>query len=168
MPDANDEGSVGGKYFAEYFNGMGHPTTAYRWAWHSYSDGEETYELAGSPSKWWKRFHNFHNAIDRVTKTTHKPDIWLTEQGAIYSALDKKDGPFHNGHVATEIMHAYVEDGINQLTRQSKQITRFFYYQMRGTPLGAGNWDSGLLYPTGSPPRPRPMYYIYEKKTPKS
>jgi YD repeat-containing protein len=167
MPDANDEGSIGGKYFAEYFNGMGHPTTAYRWAWHAYSDGEETYALAGSPSKWWRRFHNFHNAIDRVTKTTHKPDIWLTEQGAIYSAFDKKHGPFHNGHVATEIMHAYVEDGTHQLTRQSKQITRFFYYQMRGTPLGPENWDSGLLYPTGSP-RPRPMYYIYQKKTPKS
>jgi YD repeat-containing protein len=167
MPDANDEGSVGGKYFAEYFDGMGHPTTAYRWAWHAYSDGEATYSLAGSPSKWWKRFKNFHNAIDRITKTSHKPDIWLTEQGAIYSAFDKRYGPSKNGHVATEIMHAYVEDGTNQLTRQSKQITRFFYYQVRGTPLGIGNWDSGLLYPTGSP-RPRPMYYIYQKKTPKS
>lgn len=167
MTDANDEESAGGKYFAEYFKGMGHPPTAYRWAWHAYSDGEATYALRGTPSKWWKRFKNFRNAVDRVTKNTHKPDIWLTEQGAIYSAFDKKDVPAKNSHVATEIMHAYVEDGTNQLTRQSKQITRFFYYQVRGTPLGIGNWDSGLLYPTGTA-RPRPMYWIYKAKTPKS
>jgi YD repeat-containing protein len=167
MTDANDEESVGGKYFTEYFKGMGHPPTAYRWAWHAYSDGEATYALRGTPSKWWKRFKNFRSAVDKVTKNTHKPDIWLTEQGAIYSAFDKNHGPAKNGHVATEIMHAYVEDGTNQLTRQSKQITRFFYYQVRGTPLGTGNWDSGLLYPTGTP-RPRPMYWIYKNKTPKS
>jgi YD repeat-containing protein len=167
MPDANDAKSPGGKYLNEYYKAMGHPTTAYRWAWHAYSDGEATYKLRSTPSKWWTRFHNFHNAIDRLTKTTHKPDIWLTEQGVIYSVNNKKLPTWKNPNMANGIMRAYVSDGSTQLTRQSRQITRYFYYQMGGEPVGPKNWGSGLLYPTGTP-RARAIYNIYKTKTPPS
>ena len=64
------------------------------------------------------------------------PDIWLTEQGVRYSSEGKQHPAGKHGNIATDIMHDYVEDGTNQLTRQSRQITRFFYYEMRGTPHG--------------------------------
>jgi YD repeat-containing protein len=172
MPDANDAKSKGGLYFAEYYKGMGHPTTAYRWAWHAYSDGESAYALHATPEKWWTRFKNFHNAIDRITKQSHKPDIWLTEQGVIFNALGHTQPTHKNGGIATAIMHAYVEDGTHQLTRQSKQIMRFFYYQVRGTSVAAKIWDSGLLCPLSEPKCPanfpRKIYSIYKNKTPKS
>lgn len=166
MPDANDKKSKGGKYFAEYVQGMGHPSTAYRWAWHAYSDGAATWTTYhnSTPEKWWTRFKNFHNAINR---TTHTPDIWLTEQGVVYNARNKLDAPAHNGGAAKDIMHAYIADGKNQLTRQSREITRFFYYQVKGVPVGPESFDSGLLYPTGTP-RPRAIYYTYKNKTPTS
>jgi YD repeat-containing protein len=172
MADANDPASKGGKYFTQYYEGMGHPTTAYRWAWHAYRDGEDTYKLRGTPSKWWKRFKNFHNAINKITKNSHKPDIWLTEQGVIYSAKGHATGALKNGNIGSSILKAYVEDGESQLTRQSHQIMRFFYYQMRGTSLASKLWDSGLLCPLSQPHcsanSPRKSYYIYQKKTPKS
>lgn len=40
---------------------------------------------------------------------------------------------------------------------------------MHGTPLSPAskNFDTGLLFPTGTP-RPRKIYYIYRNKTPSS
>lgn len=172
MPDANDKNmSKGGRYFEEYYLAMGHPPTAYRWAWHAYGDGEATYKLRASPEKWWTRFKNFRNAINRVTKGTHKSDIWLTEQGVLYTQNGEPKATLKNAGMANSIMHAYVEDGANQLTRQSRQIQRFFYYQMRGEPpkKGVKTWDSSLLLPTGAlPPHTRSIYGIYHAKTPKS
>jgi hypothetical protein len=48
MPNANDLKRSGGKYFHEYYVGMGHPITAHRWAWHAYADGERV----------WAAYHN--------------------------------------------------------------------------------------------------------------
>jgi YD repeat-containing protein len=165
MPDANDNKSTGGKYFAEYVKAMGHPTTAYRWAWHAYSDGEYAGLHYSKPSTWWTRFKNFHNAIDKVT-TGHPADIWLTEQGVIYSESGKERAAFHNGNIALNIIHAYVENGTSQLTRQSRQITRFFYYQVHGA--SNKSFDSGFLFPGGTPAtaHPRQIYYAYKNKTP--
>jgi YD repeat-containing protein len=168
MHEANNAKSPGGRYFKAYYKGMGHPTTGYRWAWHAYSDGEEVWRKYRdrSPEDWWKYFKNFHDAIDRLVKK-YVPDIWLSEQGVVFS----EDGVNHpaatSGAHAQDIMRAYVDDGTHQLTRQSRQITRFYYYEMKGTPKAKGNFDSGLLFPSGAP-RPRKIYYIYREKTPRS
>jgi hypothetical protein len=52
-----------------------------------------------------------------------------------------------------------------QLTSQP-QVTRFFYYNVRG---GAGTFDSGLLelYSTQEHAYPRELYYIYKSHTPR-
>jgi hypothetical protein len=71
-------------------------------------------------------------------------------------------------------MNAYVKHR-GQLTNQP-QITRFFYYSMRGAP----GFDSGLLEAAELPPelpkgfqkpktgvsQPREIYRLYKQKTP--
>ncbi len=168
MHEANNVKSTGGRYFKAYYKGMGHPTTGYRWAWHAYSDGEEVWRKYHdhSPEDWWKYFKNFHAAIDRLVKK-YVPDIWLSEQGVLFSENGINHPAGTSGAHAQDIMRAYVDDGTHQLTRQSRQITRFYYYEMKGTPKAKGNFDSGLLFPSGTP-RPRKIYYIYREKTPHS
>jgi YD repeat-containing protein len=160
MTDANDNhtSNEGGTYYEHYVKGMGHGETAHRWAWHAYSEGEWAGRHYFEPSKWWSAFKNFHNAVDRTTHSTVEPDIWLTEQGVLYEVGGKETEAGENGTVAQDIMRAFVEDGEHQLTRQSRQITRFFYYEMRG----ASGFDTGLLALAGSP---RAIYDIYKKKT---
>jgi hypothetical protein len=71
---------------------------------------------------------------------------------------------------AEEDMNAYVKSP-NQLTDQGHQISKFFYYSMRGAP----NFDSGLLeaeklpegFKTALPTNAeRPIYRIFKQKTP--
>jgi hypothetical protein len=146
---------------------MGHPTTGYRWAWHAYTDGANVWRNFHNrtPSKWWGIFKGFRNAINRITHG--HPDIWLTEQGVVFSNEGKRFAPGKNGHVARATMRAYVDDDENQLTRQSKQIQYFYYYETRGEAKSTGHQDSGLVPPAGSPShRPRAIYYIYRHKTP--
>jgi YD repeat-containing protein len=191
MPDANDEQSVGGRYFHEYKLGMGHPRTAFRWAWHSYSDGQETAgRKLGKPGSWWQRFKHFMEAIDKATPVNH--EVWLTEQGVIYNEQGTFRRPLLHGRgdggtAAKRIIRAYVEDGRYGLTHQGTKLShikRFFYYEMRGEPDQQGEpevapnvrrkfWDSGLLFPPGTypgnnsePTTPRHIYYIYKQKTP--
>jgi Domain of unknown function (DUF6531) len=164
-------------YFWKYVHGMGYPEKAARWAWHAYYDGKKTQEgnRKGHPRRWWGRFHSFLTAVDRVTKTKWKPDIWLTEQGVVYSL--GKNTPLERAAesqgVADGIMNAYVNRGAYQLTRQSGQITKFYYYEMRGARNEAGGQDSGLLealepLPKShlAPSSPRSIYPIYARKTP--
>lgn len=125
--------------------------------------GNHEGEFAGThyyePSKWWNSFKNFVQAINRTTGAMHKlPEIWLTEQGVLYEEGSKEKPAGGNGNIAQDTMRAYVEDGEHQLTRESKQINRFFYYEMRGAHV----FDSGLLSLAGSP---RAIYGIYKKKT---
>jgi hypothetical protein len=177
MPNAyspNGKGNAGSKYFQEYYGkeGMGHPTTAYRWAWHAYEDGEATYKrFRGRPKHWWTRFHNFLKAVNRVTEhAVHPhPDIWLTEQGVLFEVNSTRAslsaGKTNNEGPGKEIIKAYVDHGTSQLTRQSKQITRFYYYSSRGAPA----FDSGLLEAEGSPRgkavnAPRGIYNVYKLK----
>jgi hypothetical protein len=164
MTDANDKHTTneGGTYYEHYVKGMGHGETASHWAWHAYSEGEFAGTHYYEPSKWWTAFKNFHNAVDRTTASMHKPpDIWLTEQGVVFYEGPIERAAARSSTIAQDTMRAYVEDGTHQLTRQSRQITRFFYYEMRG----ASAFDSGLLFPTGTP-RPRRIYSIYKEKTP--
>lgn len=161
-------------YFQEYLKGMNHPTTGYRWAWHAYTDGENTYRdfRGGSPKRWWARFHKFQEAINWVAKNAkyQPPEIWLTEQGVVYERGGGNTfvGKTHNAAPGDEVLNAYVNHGTSQLTRQTKQITRFYYYETRG----AKGFDSGLL--EAEPPlrgktasSTRSIYGIYKKKTTK-
>jgi hypothetical protein len=122
----------GYNYFQAYLKGMSHPTTGYRWAWHSYTDGENTGKLfRGRPNRWWQRFKNFRAAINRVSEHARykPPEIWLTEQGVVYERTENKKhvvafaGRTANSGRGDGILRAYVEHGSSQLTRQSKQIT---------------------------------------------
>jgi hypothetical protein len=169
MPNVNKRHSAGGEYFYKYYHGMGHPRTASHWAWHAYTDGEAAGTVFhGKPGQWWKRFKAFRAAMNRVSK---KPDIWLTEQGVVYSIGAKHLAAYASEDIARRIIHAYVAEGASQLTRQSHQIMRFFYYSTRGD---TSHFDSGLLCPTGSTPNckhatsRRSIYYVYRNKTPTS
>jgi YD repeat-containing protein len=160
----------GGEYFHKYWEGMGHPTTGYRWAWHAYSDGENTWRdfHFRKPELWWRYFKSFRNAVVRLTKI-YKPDIWLSEQGVRFSFNKIKLPAGKSGHKAQGIMRAFVEHGPDQLTRQSRLITAFYYYETRGEPIKTGNLDSGLVPAAGYPSsNPRRIYYIYKHKTPTS
>ena len=165
-------------YFHAYVHGMGHPLTATRWAWHAYEDGENVITLyhGGSPKKWWSDFHNFEKAVDQVEKhgiDTH-PNILLTEQGVLflYGEHITKSKVWKNPAAAEQEMNAYVKDP-NQLTNQGHQISKFFYYSMRGEP----GFDSGLLEAERLPGSLKParkylenhereIYRIYKQKTP--
>jgi YD repeat-containing protein len=174
------------KYFWEYVEGTGRPTTLNRWAWHSYKDGVTTQkaELSHSPQKWWGRFKHFRNAIDHAMKNStcvkcRRPNIWLTEQGVTFfehgvakSVTTKRKGHpeklWEHPTIAENIMRAYVASK-NHLSRQ-EQVTRFFYYSLRGAP----GFDSGLLEATELPEgrklkravsAPREIYRIYQQKT---
>jgi YD repeat-containing protein len=165
------------KYFQEYLKGMNHPATGYRWAWHAYTDGEHTQsEFRGRTNRWWRRFQNFLSAINRASEHAKfpVPEIWLTEQGVVYERFENGKpvkafaGRTTNPGPGDEILRAYVEHGTSQLTRQSKQITRFYYYETRG----AKGFDSGLL--EAEPPlrnkaanAVRSIYGIYKAKTTK-
>ncbi len=181
-------------YIQQYLDGMGKPEKAYRWSWHAYTDGEETQtRYKNEPKKWWKRFHLFEKLIDHVSEHSKykDPKIWLSEQGVVYSNnkeyKEKEPMPvaWRKQGASTYIMHAFVEHGSQQLTRQlnpgskESQITRFFYYSTRGEPV----FDSGLLEAEKLPivtekkvkkeaihkykvNHPREIYGIFRKKTP--
>jgi YD repeat-containing protein len=174
---------LGYSYFHQYVAGMGKAPKAYRWSWHAYKDGEEALTVyKNRPKHWWKRFHLFEKAVDRVAeKGKYKyPNIWLSEQGVIYFRQETVQRPWRNDErQAPYVMRAFVEHGSQQLTRQlnpvtkkGSQIARFFYYSSRGAP----DFDSGLLeaevLPKGvkahrTKNKPRKIYGIFAKKTPK-
>jgi len=163
-------------YLKAYVHGMGHPLTATRWAWHAYRDGANviTLDHGGSPKQWWSAFHYYEKAIDEIEKygIDTKPNILLTEQGVEFFFANKENESkvWANRAAAEGDMNAYVKSP-NQLTDQGHQISKFFYYSMRGAP----NFDSGLLeaeqlpegfkgeLPTNAE---RPIYRIFKQKTP--
>jgi hypothetical protein len=162
MKNAKNAGGEGGPYIRAYIKGMNH--RAAQWAWHAYSDGRQTVtKYAGKPSEWWGRFNRFREEIDRASKK--HPDVWLSEQGVVFSNNGKWE-PAHKDDNGLKIMHAFVAESrhpADQLTRQSRQIVNFFYYQMRGEEFKTEHQDSGLLDPVHS--KPRSIYYVYRGKT---
>jgi YD repeat-containing protein len=181
MSDAfSKRSSAGYKYFSRYWSGMGRPTTAHRWAWHSYADGEEVQTskyLQRHRRQRWRRFHNFVKRLDWEEEHHHgkykEPNVWLTEQGTLFiegGKPTKSEAWQKKGH-AENIMNGYVKSGRIQLSNQP-QVTRFFYYASRGEPY----FDSGLLeaakpYSSLKPPfkykpnQPREIYRIFKQKT---
>jgi len=138
---------------------MGKAPKAYRWSWHSYQEAEDTFrklKYRNHPKEWWKPFHLFEKAVDRVMEhAKYKyPNIWLSEQGVEYNRSKEFEhyselpaAWTHRG-ASVYIMRALVEHGSQQLTRQlnpvlkaGSQVARFFYYSSRGAP----GFDSGLL-----------------------
>lgn len=192
MKNANNGTGNGHRYFEAYQKHMGAPQKVAFWAWHAYADGQEIGndpELWRHPANWWHRFKQYLKAVDRVTRNHPTiwggpPHIWLTEQGVVfhYGGAKKPTKAGKNPEAARHIMRAYVEHGEYQLTHQSSQIKRFYYYQMRGacscentrTHEYEKQWDSGLLFPpkhnntenSGENPPPRKeLYRIYRSKT---
>jgi hypothetical protein len=162
MKNAKNAKSTGGTYIRNYIKGMNHK--AAQWAWHAYSDGRQTVtKYLGKPAEWWGRFKRFREEIDKASKGY--PDTWLSEQGVVFS----NNGewlPAHDDDNGLKIMHAFVAERnhpADQLTRVSRQIVNFFYYQVRGEVIGTKNQDSGLLDPVHS--KPRRIYYVYREKT---
>jgi hypothetical protein len=162
MINAKNARSIGGEYIRNYIKGMNH--RAAQWAWHAYSDGRQTVtKYLGKPSEWWGRFKLFREEIDKASKA--HPDIWLSEQGVVFSNKGEWQ-PAHNDDNGLKIMHAFVAERnhpADQLTRVSRQIVSFFYYQVRGEVKSTKNQDSGLLDPEHS--KPRRIYYVYREKT---
>ncbi len=168
----------GYEYFQAYTRGMGADQKAYRWAWHAYTEGEETTspKMRTNPSSWWRAYKLLREAIARKMKTNpcvpcRTPNIWLTEQGVVFVENEKETRAelWKRPKVAEGEMRAYVATGATQLTRQP-QVTRFFYYSTRGAPA----FDSGLLEASALAPKiarkkaektPREIYHIYENKT---
>jgi hypothetical protein len=154
---------------------------ANHWSWHSYTEGEEARkEYRNQPKRWWRPFHLFEKALDRVMeKAKYKyPNIWLSEQGVEYFLQKKPHIAWFKKGAGPYIMDAFVEHGSQQLTRQlnpvtkKSQITRFYYYSTRGEAA----FDSGLLEAEKLPEgfhhkyalvnHPRNIYKIFAKKTP--
>jgi hypothetical protein len=162
MQLATNKKSFGGNYLAEYWKGMGEPAHAERWAWHPYLDGEKAGKHFSQPKSWWPAFKEFRKAIDSFHKKPQTPEIWITEAGAVFESN-------HERHIsntqAQDVVRAYMDYKNYQLTSQA-QVTRFFYYNMRG---GAGVFDSGLLelYSTQEHAYPRELYKIYKSHTPR-
>jgi hypothetical protein len=100
------------KWLHEYLRGMKHPQTAAAWAWHAYSDGADTTTKYhnGSPHEWWKRFLKFRERVRVVSKNgpNHHADIWLTEQGVVYSQKGIPTPAGESEGIADDIMNAYV------------------------------------------------------------
>jgi hypothetical protein len=185
MKDAWKKGGNGYAYFHQYVEGMGKAPKAYLWSWHAYEEGEESLtEFRHLPKKWWKPFHLFQKAVDRVMEhAKYKyPNIWLSEQGVEYFLNEEPRRAWREKGAAPYIMDAFVNHGSQQLTRQlnavgKSQVARFFYYSTRGAPA----FDSGLLEAEKLPiskktkkefvhkfpvNHPRNIYKIYAKKTP--
>jgi hypothetical protein len=114
----------------KYLNGMHYPRHANRWAWHAYTDGRETQRghYKGHPKKWWGRFKNFAKV---VMKYDPGANIWLLEEGAVFTEPGGRLIPEKQERRADNILSAFVKDGKHQLTRIDRQIKQFYYYEMR-------------------------------------
>jgi len=159
-------------WIQQYLSGMEHVRTASYWAWHAYEDGEltQTPWHLSHPAENWKEFDKFAAMVKFYDP---KANIWLTEQGVVYTEPGRVPLAGKSGEdVADAIMRFFVHHKSQQLTRQSAMIKYFYYYEMRGEP---GGFDSGLLE-APAPPKgktfrgkpentPRGIYPIYEKKT---
>jgi hypothetical protein len=154
--------------------------------WHAYEDGEKTQTppYKGHRKKWWGRFKNF---AEVVMKYDPGANIWLLEQGAVFTLPGRKPPPIgrENEGRADSILSAFVKDGKHHLTRIDRQIKQFYYYQMRAEDKPTEGktefetFDSGLLeeqpehegketYNKRPPSTPRHIYSIYKSKTPTS
>lgn len=175
------------KYMKEYLNAMEDPHKANRWAWHAYGDGEATQKGAfrGNPKKWWGQFKNFAKVVQKFDPAAN---IWLTEQGVVYTEPGRKRIPRKDEGLADSTLTAFVKSGKRELVRICGKIKAFYYYEMRAEdPAAKENpatkeklefegFDTGLLeekpekageptYNERSAGAPRHIYYLYKEKT---
>lgn len=115
--------------------------------------------LATRPAVW-----GLHNYYDVRTHTTSQlrtmlslvsGQIWLTE----ISGVERRGHwQYPNQSVAAA---ANDEKFLFSLPARFHRVTRIYHYQWRGEHPGPDTgWDSGLLYPNGTP---RPAYYVVAK-----
>jgi len=107
------------------------------------------------------RVWGLHNYYDVRTHTTAQlrtmlrltsGQIWLTE---ISGVLRRGHWPYPNQSAQAA---ARDEAFLFSLPRYFHRVTRIYHYQWQGTRPGPDNgWDSGLLYPNGTP---RPAYKV--------
>lgn len=174
-------------YIKEYLNAMKDPHKANRWAWHAYGDGANTQKGAfkGNSKKWWGQFKNFAKVVQKFNPAAN---IWLTEQGAVFTEPGHKRIPRGDEGMADSILTAFVKSGKRELTRISGKIKSFYYYEMRAEDPATTEdpktkekhefegFDTGLLeekpekvgeptYNGRSAGAPRHIYYVYKEKT---
>lgn len=117
--------------------------------------GYERY-LHGRPRVW--ALHNYYDVRTHTTSQLQTMEsltggqIWLTE----ISGLERRGHwPYPNQSVTAA---ARDEAFLFSLPKRFPRITRIYHYQWQGTrPSPTTGWDSGLLYPNGTP---RPAYYV--------
>ena len=158
-------------WMQHYLAGMEHPRTTAYWAWHAYEDDEltETPWHLSHPEEDWKFFHKFEAMVKFYTP---KANIWLTEQGVVYTEPGRVNLAGRSGeNTADAMMRFFVHRKKLQLTRQSGMIKYFYYYEMLGEQKA---FDSGLLEApavAGKTFRKRPelsprgIFPIYERRT---
>lgn len=112
--------------------------------------------LSTRPAAW--ALHNYYDVRTHTTSQlrtmlslTSGP-IWLTE----ISGVERR------GHwqFSNQSVYAAARDEkfLFSLSSRFRRVTRIYHYQWQGTrPSPNTGWDSGLLYPNGTP---RPAYYV--------
>jgi hypothetical protein len=115
--------------------------------------------LHGRPSVW--ALHNYYDVRTHTTSQLRtmlsltSGQIWLTE----ISGLERRGHwPYPNQSVTAA---ARDEAFLFTLPKRFPRVTRIYHYQWQGTHPGPNTgWDSGLLYPNGTP---RPAYNVVAK-----
>lgn len=115
--------------------------------------------LDSRPTVW--ALHNYYDVRTRTTSQLRTMlslttgQIWLTE----ISGVERRGHWQYPNQSVTAA--GYDEKFLFSLPARYHRITRIYHYQWRGTrPSQATGWDSGLLYPNGTP---RPAYYVVAK-----
>jgi Glycosyl hydrolase catalytic core len=115
--------------------------------------------LARRPTVW--ALHNYYDVRTHTTSQLRtmlaltSGQIWLTE----ISGVERRGHwQFPNQSVTAA---AKDERFLFSLPARFHRVTRIYHYQWQGThPSADTGWDSGLLYPNGTP---RPAYYVVAK-----
>jgi hypothetical protein len=115
--------------------------------------------LDSRPAAW--ALHNYYDvrthstAQLRTMMALTSGPIWLTE----ISGVERRGHWQYRNQSVTAA--ASDEKFLFSLPRRFPRVVRIYHYQWQGTHPGPDNgWDSGLLYPNGTP---RPAYYVVAK-----
>lgn len=112
--------------------------------------------LHPQPTVW--ALHNYYDVRSHTTSQLRtmlsltRGQIWLTE----ISGVERRGHWQYPNQSVTAA--ARDETFLFALARRFPRVTRIYHYQWQGTrPSADTGWDSGLLYPNGTP---RPAYYV--------
>jgi hypothetical protein len=117
--------------------------------------------LGARPNVW--ALHNYYDVRTHTTSQLRTMEslttgpIWLTE----ISGVERRGHWQYPNQSVTAA--ARDEAFLFGLPKRFPRITRIYHYEWRGTrPSPTTGWDSGLLYPNGTP---RPAYYVVARAT---